>query len=209
MRKLEDLEGDREVILVDGGSTDRTVRMIEEAGPGVQLLHSVRGRAGQMNRGAAAAKGGILLFLHADASLPAGALRLIENAFGRDDCIGGGFSLAIDDGAPIYKLIAYFSNLRARFLGQLFGDQAIFIRSEVFERLGGFEEIELMEDMDFSRRARKMGRMIQLPDRVESSARRWKRNGVWRTIWLMQKIKLMYFMGVSPGKLKKMYADVR
>jgi len=162
-----------------------------------------------MNHGASQARGDVLLFLHADSSLPADAATLIENAFGRCQCIGGGFSLAIDDRACIYRLIAYFSNLRARFLGQLFGDQAIFIRREAFERLGGFEEIELMEDMDFSQRAKKIGRMVQLPEKVESSARRWKRSGVWRTIWLMQKIKLMYFMGVNPVKLKKMYADVR
>lgn len=206
------LEGSFEVIIVDGGSGDKTLQVINDEDikhAAIGLVRSPRGRAKQMNYGASLAENDTLLFLHADSILPPNAVALVESALKDEGCIGGGFSLAIDEQAIIYRLIALFSNLRVRLFGHFFGDQAVFMRKEVFWRLGGFREIELMEDMDLSQRAKKIGKMIQLPDKVKSSARRWKWGGVWRTIWLMQKIKLMYFMGVEPGRLKKMYGDVR
>ncbi len=183
--------------------------MVGGAEPYISLVKSERSRAKQMNKGARHSKGDILLFLHADSKLPANAVELIEDALAGDGYIGGGFSLKIDDEALIYKLISYFSNLRVKFFGHFFGDQAIFVRKEVFEELGGFTDLELMEDMDFSRRAKRKGKTKQLPEKVVTSARRWKNDGVWRTIWLMQKIKFLYFVGVHPARLSRMYPDAR
>ena len=206
---MEQLEGDTEVVLVDGGSSDGTIDLILKENRAFTLVKSGRSRAGQMNQGARNSKGDILLFLHADSILPANAVELIEKTLADGEFIGGGFSLAIDEKAFIYRLIAYFSNLRVRFFGQFFGDQAIFIRRDIFQELDGFKDLELMEDMDLSRRARERGKMLQLPQEVVTSARRWKRNGVLRTIWLMQKIKLLYFLGVHPDRLSEMYPDAR
>lgn len=209
LSNLEALTGDFEAIIVDGGSSDKTIDLICETSLDTRLIKSKNGRAQQLNQGASTAKGDTLLFLHADCTLPKNAVKKVENALAENKYVGGGFSLALDDQALIYKLIAYFSNLRVRYFGHFFGDQAIFIRREVFRELGGFRDLELMEDMDFSQRVKKRGRMVQLPTKVISSARRWKKNGVWRTIWLMQKIKLLYFLGVNPSSLKGMYADIR
>lgn len=209
MSNLEALAGDFEAIIVDGGSSDKTIDLIRETSPDIRLIKSKNGRAQQLNQGASMARGDTLLFLHADCVLPKNAVKKVENALAENKYVGGGFSLALDEQALIYKLIAYFSNLRVRYFGHFFGDQAIFIRREVFRELGGFRDLELMEDMDFSQRVKKRGGMVQLPAEVISSARRWKRNGVWRTIWLMQKIKLLYFLGANPSSLKKLYADIR
>ncbi len=209
MSNLEALAGDFEAIIVDGGSSDKTIDLIRETSPDIRLIKSKNGRAQQLNQGASMARGDTLLFLHADCVLPKNAVKKVENALAENKYVGGGFSLALDEQALIYKLIAYFSNLRVRYFGHFFGDQAIFIRREVFRELGGFRDLELMEDMDFSQRVKKRGGMVQLSAEVISSARRWKRNGVWRTIWLMQKIKLLYFLGANPSSLKKLYADIR
>ena len=209
LNNLRALTGKFETIVVDGSSSDRTVNLVQDTDLDVEMVQFETGRAQQMNQGASKAKGDILLFLHADSVLPTNAIEMIENAMVDDNYVGGGFKLAINNGAFSYKLIAYFSNLRVKFFGHFFGDQAIFIRREIFQELGGFRNMELMEDMDFSRRAKKKGKMIQLSEKVITSARRWENNGVWRTIWLMQKIKFLYLIGVHPGRLSQMYPDAR
>lgn len=199
---LMDLEGEYEVLVVDGGSEDHTVAL---AVHWARVIAGPRGRARQMNLGAARAEGEVLFFLHADSRLPRGAIPAIEGALRDSAVVGGCFSLAIDDGAFIYRLIALFSNLRVRLLGQMFGDQGIFVRRDAFEWLGGFPEIELMEDWEFSARLRKVGRILQLPLPITTSARRWQRCGVWRTIFLMQKLKVLYTLGYPPAELKRLY----
>ena len=162
LSNLEALTGDFEAIIVDGGSSDKTIDLICETSLDTRLIKSKNGRAQQLNQGASTAKGDTLLFLHADCTLPKNAVKKVENALAENKYVGGGFSLALDEQALIYKLISYFSNLRVRYFGHFFGDQAIFIRREVFRELGGFRDLELMEDMDFSQRVKKRGRRCRI-----------------------------------------------
>lgn len=162
-----------------------------------------------MNAGAREAKGEVLLFLHADCRLPRGAIRAIGSALADPACVGGCFSLSLDEDDLIYKLISLLSSLRMRLTGRMTGDEGIFVRREIFVRMGGFAEIALMEDWDFSRRLRSYGRVKQLPLKITASARRWKKWGIWRTFWLMRKLRLLYLLNVPPEELRKLYEDVR
>jgi rSAM/selenodomain-associated transferase 2 len=200
------LEEEHEVIVVDGGSSDDTAAISSRY---VKVISSQRGRARQMNAGAREAKGEVLLFLHADCRLPPGAIQGIEAALAEPACMGGCFTLSLDEEGLIYRLFALFARLRMRLTGRMAGDEGIFVRREIFARMGGFAEIALMEDWDFSRRLRSYGRVKQLPLKITSSARRWKKWGIWRTFWLMRKLRLLYFLKVSPEELGRLYEDVR
>ncbi len=200
------LEGEFEVIVVDGGSDDGTVAIASRY---VRVISSERGRAKQMNAGAREAKGEALLFLHADCRLPAGAVPAIEAALADRACVGGCFTLALDEDGVVYRLISVFSSLRMRLTGRMTGDEGIFVRREVFERLGGFRDIPLMEDWDFGPRLRSLGQVRQLPLRITASARRWKEWGIWRTFWRMRKLRLLYFLKVPLEELRELYDDVR
>ncbi len=195
-----------EVIVVDGGSLDTT---IERARPYARILSSSRGRARQLNAGAKAARGDVLLFLHADTRLPPDAFPLIREALADPNCIGGAFRHGLDRRGGLYRLISWMSNLRAKRLGVIYGDQAPFVRRSVFEALGGFRELEILEDGDFTHRMRKQGRVILLNASVVTSARRWEALGLWRTIFWMWAIALGYLCGVRPAKLKALFPDVR
>ena len=198
--------GDVEVIVVDGGSRDRTV---ERAGPLARVINSSPGRARQMNAGALSASGETLLFLHADTRLPPNAFLLIQQSLADPDCCGGAFRHSLDRRGILFRLISWMSNLRARWPGIIYGDQAPFIRKSVFEALGGFREQEILEDGDLTWRMRKAGRVRLLKASVVTSARRWERLGCWRTIFLMWTIALGYCCGVSPARLKRLYPDIR
>ncbi|NPV74039.1 MAG: glycosyltransferase family 2 protein [Pelotomaculum sp.] len=195
-----------EIIVVDGGSTDGTPAL---AGKGVQLLRAPRGRASQMNAGARAAAGDVLLFLHSDTSLPDDFSRQIELALSDRQVAGGAFRVKFDQPGLFFALTALGSNLRAALTGIYFGDQAIFARRRAFFEAGGYPPIDLMEDWEFSRRLRQVGKTVLLPGPVTTSARRWLIYGRWRTTWLMHKIKILYILGVSPSRLKSMYTDRR
>jgi len=196
-----------EIIVVDGGSTDATRAL---AHPLAELVLSApRGRAAQMNAGAARARGDLLLFLHADTVVPVGFAAAVIAACGAPDVVGGRFDVNLAPASPLLWLTAELINLRSRLSRLATGDQAIFVRRDVFERLGGYALIPLMEDLDFSRRLKRAGRIACLRQRVTTSARRWQQDGVVRTILLMWSLRALYFCGVSPARLQRMYANTR
>jgi len=191
-----------EVIVVDGGSQDDTVALCR--GAGCQVIGSARGRARQMNAGAAQAQGEVLVFLHADTQLPARADRLIGLAVQRG-ALWGRFDVRIQGPSRLLPVIAALMNLRSRGSGIATGDQAMFVRRDLFERLGGFADLALMEDIDLSRRLRAVGWPACLRPPVHTSGRRWQTHGVWRTIWLMWRLRWRYWRGVSPELLARDY----
>ena len=196
-----------EVIVVDGGSRDRTREISEQLG--AVVITGAPGRARQMNRGAEQATGDILLFLHADTRLPPGAFPDIIAALADPRYLGGRFDVELDGDHWLLKIVGAMINHRSRITKVATGDQAIFVRREVFARMGGFPEISLMEDIAFGRALKQLGGIACLRSRVVTSARRWEGEGVWRTIIKMWILKLLYFAGVSPVKLKRFYADAR
>jgi rSAM/selenodomain-associated transferase 2 len=196
-----------EAIVVDGGSRDKTAQMGERAG--AQVIISECGRARQMNRGVREANGDVLLFLHADTRLPVTAWADIGNALSDRRYVGGRFDIDLEGDHPMLKIIAAMISYRSRLTKVSTGDQALFVRREIFREMGGFPDIDLMEDIAFCRALKRIGRIACLRSKVISSARRWEMNGVWRTVSKMWILKLLYFVGVSPGTLKRFYADSR
>jgi rSAM/selenodomain-associated transferase 2 len=162
-----------------------------------------------MNAGAARASGEILLFLHADTLVPHGFARAALAACAQPDVIGGRFNVHLEPSSPLLRLTGELINLRSRLSRIATGDQAIFVRRDVFERLGGYADIPLMEDVDLSRRMKRAGRLACLRQRVTTSARRWQQHGVVRTILLMWTLRALYFFGVSPRRLQRVYANTR
>lgn len=196
-----------EVIVVDGGSTDGTCAVAEKAG--VVVLSSARGRAQQMNLGAGAATGDVVLFLHADTRLPRSALEDIRSALRERDCPGGRFDIELEGNHWALPWIGKMISWRSRLTRVATGDQAIFARKEVFDKIGGYRAMPLMEDIEFSRALKRAGPVACLRSRVVTSARRWEVEGVWRTVVKMWMLKLLFFAGVSPIRLKQFYADTR
>jgi rSAM/selenodomain-associated transferase 2 len=204
---LQALRGARaggvEVIVVDGGSTDSTDLLARPWAD--QVLTSPRGRAKQMNFGAAHAHGDTLLFLHADTRLPPDAFSAIDAALADAGTIWGRFDVQIAGRPPLLKLVAALMNLRSRASGIATGDQAIFVRSEAFARVGGFPDQPLMEDIEISKRLRRLSQPACLRARVTTSGRRWERDGVWRTMALMWRLRWLYWIGTPPERLARMY----
>lgn len=196
-----------EVIVVDGGSADRSREI--SAAFAITVILAGRGRARQMNRGARQAGGDVLLFLHADTRLPASAFADIAAALEDPQYVGGRFDVQLEGRHPMLKVIGAMINRRSRISKVATGDQAIFVRREVFERMGGFPDIALMEDVAFSRALKRRGAIACLRSRVVTSARRWEAEGVWRTMVKMWLLKLLYLAGVSPDWLKQFYAEPR
>jgi rSAM/selenodomain-associated transferase 2 len=197
----------REVIVVDGGSKDRTREISEQMGAVVMITGP--GRARQMNCGARRATGDILLFLHADTHLPPAALHDIVAALKNPRYVGGRFDVDLGGNHWLLKIIGTMINQRSRITKVGTGDQAIFVRREVFARMGGFPDIPLMEDIAFCRALKRLGGIVCLRSKVRTSARRWETEGIWRTVIKMWTLKLLYFAGVSPVTLKRFYADAR
>ena len=201
-----------EIVVVDGNSQDRTrdiVASVQAVQPSVALLVSEPGRARQMNAGAAVCSGEVLVFLHADTLLPDGALATIERALSDARCVGGRFDVQLDPDTGWGWLIGRMMNWRSRWSGIATGDQAMFVRRAVFERLGGFADLPLMEDIQFSRRLKREGRVVSLRMKVVTSYRRWHSSGPVRTILLMWLLRTLYWVGISPRVLARRYEHVR
>jgi rSAM/selenodomain-associated transferase 2 len=192
-----------EVIVVDGGSFDRS--RDEARGRCAMLLHAPRGLARQMNAGAAAAKGDALAFVHADTLVPPTFAADITAALADPAVVGGRFDLRLDDDALLLRLIGWLISARSRLSRTATGDQAIFVRREVFERLGGYRDLAICEDLDLARRLKRIGRVACLRSCVATSARRWRERGVLATVLRMWFIRAAFLLGVSPVRLAHLY----
>ncbi len=195
-----------DVLFVDGGSNDGTVEALQASG--VRWIGAPQGRAAQMNAGAAAANGDILLFLHADTRLPESALDAVRKAI-RDGADGGSFDVTLDTTRPLLRIVGRMISLRSRLTGVASGDQAIFVSRSAFESLGGFAPMALFEDIDLSRRLKRHGRTVRLRPPVRTSARRWERGGAVRTILQMWVLRALYYCGVAPDALARHYREAR
>ena len=193
-----------EIILADGGSTDRT---LERAGAcdGVRIVKTGKGRGLQMNKGAAAASGDIFLFLHADTTLEEGWSRAVLSLLDDGSVAGGAFTFKVDSDESRYRLIEFWVSLRCSIFTLPYGDQGIFVRRDVFKRLGGYREIPLMEDVDMIGRLKKKGRIAILGKRAFTHCRRWKKEGWVRVSLQNQLIMILYGLGQSPDTLAKRY----
>jgi rSAM/selenodomain-associated transferase 2 len=192
-----------EIIVVDGGSTDATM---EAARPlADRVLTAPRGRGSQMNAGAAAARGDVLVFLHADTRLPPDADHLILRALEQTNCPWGRFDVTIAGESALLGVVAAMMNLRSRLTGIATGDQTMFMTRAAFAAAGGFPDIPLMEDIVLSRRLKRIGRPACLAARATTSGRRWDRHGVLRTIVMMWRLRLAFFLGAEPARLARRY----
>lgn len=191
-----------EIVVADGGSSDATVAL---ARPLADLVIAApRGRGVQMNAGAAASGGDVLLFLHADTHLPRDADALIRDGLVRSGCTWGRFDVRIAGAHPLFPVIAAMMNLRSRITGIATGDQAIFISRAAFG--AGFPEIALMEDIAMTKRLKRAGPPLCISSRAVTSGRRWEKHGVMKTILLMWRLRLFYFLGANPARLVRSYA---
>ncbi len=197
----------REVIVVDGGSSDRTRETV--ARTPATLASSPSPRSRQMNHGANLASGEILLFLHADTRLPSSAVNDICLALRDPQCVGGRFDVKLDSAGWRFQMIGRLINLRSRWTKVGTGDQAIFVRREVFDGMGGFPDIPLMEDIAFSRALKRQGKVACLRSEVVTSSRRWEMEGVLLTVLKMWAMRVLFLAGVSPIYLKRFYRDTR
>ena len=213
---LQSVRDRAEIIVVDGGSRDNTCELARPLAD--HVLVSEPGRARQMNVGAAVASGDVLVFLHADTQLPLGFEELIRQALGSAHAANAGilvdlesevqwgrFDVRLSPSSPTLSLVSWMMNQRSRLTGICTGDQAIFVRRDLFARLGGYADIPLMEDIELSRRLRKIARPACLRPALTTSSRKWQKHGVWRTIGLMWWIRLQYWAGVSPDRLVRQY----
>ena len=201
---LQPLRGrGHEVIVVDGGSSDET-RALATAGAD-RVAVAPRGRASQMNAGAALAGGDVLLFLHADTRLPANADEQILQGLGSSGRAWGRFDVSIEGGSALLPLVARLMNLRSRATGIATGDQAMFVERRAFARAGGYPPLELMEDVALSRLLKRVSAPVCLRGKAVTSGRRWERRGVLRTILLMWWLRLRFFLGAAPAHLARLY----
>jgi len=226
-----------EVIVVDGSSQDRTREIVAEhqaqgngreaigqevslnleprssnpqpSAPALTLLTTLPGRACQMNAGAAISRGDVLVFVHADTQLPMNARIQIEQALLNPAYVVGRFDVHFEPDTRWGRIISRMMNWRSRWSGIATGDQAIFVRRVCFEQLGGFSDVPIMEDIDFTRRLKRVGRMAALRSTVVTSYRRWEQGGPLKTIALMWLLRSLYWFGISPHALTRMYAHVR
>ncbi|MBI5394485.1 MAG: TIGR04283 family arsenosugar biosynthesis glycosyltransferase [Verrucomicrobia bacterium] len=195
----------QEIIVVDGGSADGTARIARDAG-GI-VIRAMPGRARQMNAGAARATGNTLLFLHSDTFLPPDCLHAVSQTLRGSGVAAGAFRLSIEGAFSGRRLVEWGANFRSRYLEKPYGDQALFLRRALFEEMGGFADMPLLEDVEFVGRLRKRGRIELLPTAIVTSGRRWQRLGALRTTLTNQFILTAYALGVSPETLARLYGQ--
>lgn len=195
---------DCEIIVADGGSTDKTVESVKRY-PGVSFIQSQRGRGKQMNRGSSAASGDVLLFLHADTILEKGWTAEIISVLEDTSISGGAFTFSILSLLWKYRLVEAWVKLRCRLYSLPYGDQAIFVRKSAFDLLGGYKNIPLMEDVDFIGRLKKLGTIVILNKKAFTSERRWSKKGLIKTAAMNQLIMLLFKLGVNPSLLARIY----
>lgn len=192
-----------ELFVADGGSSDGTP---ECARPYCdRVVDAPRGRARQMNTGAMAAHGDVLWFLHADTRASAQAVDALLAALAQPQCAWGRFDVHLSGTHPLLRIVENLMNLRSRWTGIATGDQGIFVRRDLFERVGGYQDIPLMEDIALSRRLKREAPQVCLRERLVTSSRRWEKDGVVRTILLMWRLRFAYWLGVSPDRLAARY----
>jgi rSAM/selenodomain-associated transferase 2 len=208
---LQALQGMRgrgiEVIVADGGSTDNTAAVCASLAD--RIIIADTGRARQMQAGAGLARGSVLWFLHADSRPPRDADRIIATALGSGKRHWGRFDVRFPHAGLLLGVVARFMNLRSRLTGIATGDQGIFVTRELFDRINGYPQIALMEDIALSRRLKRHSRPVCLHDRLITSARRWQTHGILRTILVMWSLRLAYFLGASPAWLAQFYRPHR
>jgi rSAM/selenodomain-associated transferase 2 len=192
-----------EVIVVDGGSRDGTMEAAQPLAD--RVIAAARGRGAQMNAGAAAARGEVLLFLHADTRLPTEADRVVLDVLRRTKRAWGRFDVTIAGRSPLLRLVAALMNLRSRLTGIATGDQAMFMTRAAFAQAGGFPDIPLMEDVVLSRQLKRVSAPACLHARVTTSGRRWDRDGVVRTVVTMWRLRFAFFLGAEPSQLARHY----
>ena len=192
-----------EVVVADGGSTDATVSIAH--GGADRVVSAPRGRASQMNAGAAAASGDALLFLHADTRLPRDFDRLVLQGLQRSGRHWGRFDVSIEGRHPLLRLVAATMNVRSRITGIATGDQALFVRRSAFREIGGFPTIPLMEDIALAHALRRRGPPLCLRERAVTSGRRWDEHGFAKTVLLMWSLRYAYWRGADPHELARRY----
>ncbi|MBD3169375.1 MAG: glycosyltransferase [candidate division Zixibacteria bacterium] len=199
---LRSLDDSAEIIVVDGGSADSTIELARKH---AHSITAERGRGSQMNAGARIASGDILWFVHADCKPSKTSIHSIRKALEDKSVVGGGFYWKLDNFPRLMKYLQSTSNLKNRLKKTLYGDMGIFVREEVFKKIGGFKNIPLMEDMDFCKRLKRQGKVVILKDPMETSSRRWRKEGIIKVYVRNNLLKLAYRLGVSPAYLAKFY----
>lgn len=198
-----------ELVVVDGGSTDGTdelaARTARELTTTVRVATCAPGRARQMNRGAHLATGEVLWFVHVDTCVDPHAARSIGDALADPLVVGGGLRLRFDRDSVGLRYLAWTSNIRARRLHWIFGDQAMFVRRSAFDSVGGFPELPIMEDLELSRRLAQLGRLVVVPATSTASSRRFDDHGTWRMLVFMQWLKALYLAGMDPAEIARRY----
>lgn len=200
------LTGDFEVVVVDGGSSDRTVEL---AAGRARVIQCAKGRGTQMNAGAEATRGDVLLFLHADTILPDTAVRDIELAMNDQNVVGGAFSKRYDSDHFLLRPARYYTWTNFHIFGLISGDQGIFVRRDAFLRVGGFPDTPLMEEFELTRKLRRLGRLNFIASEAIVSSRRFIKNGVARTYLRMLRCIVLYRLGTPPEKIAGIYKDIR